>query len=197
MPDVSPFVHAIFGFALKLNPASVHAQAQAALDAAHAHHAAFDLGARETAELLLGLAYAESRYDMDALSRLECPPARACARVTSVWRKKTKPPYARPSWFCGPVQTGGRVAWDVCQRMRADPAFAYATAAQELIVWLNDPACRRLRGQQKLVCGLRGYAGGYAAIQRASLPYPYKVFRLARLIHGRVSRYAAQNKPSS
>ena len=193
--NISPLVHAIIGFALRINPGAAQAQAQAAIDASNVYHAALGLSQRDTAELLLGLAYAESRYDMDALSRIECLPRRPCRRITTVWRKKTKPRYARPSWFCGPVQTGGHVPWKVCQRMREDPAFAYASAAKELAVWLSDPVCRRLRGQKRLVCGIRGYAGGYAAVKKATLSYPYKIFKLSKLIHRRVDQYTAKNTP--
>lgn len=193
--DVHPFVHAIIGFALKLSPATVSAQAQAAVDAAKAHHTNLGLSEPDAAGLLLGLAYAESRYDMDALSRIECRPKQPCKRVTSVWRKKTKPQYAKPSWFCGPVQTGGHVSWATCQRMREDAAYAYETAARELAVWLKDPSCRRMHGQQKLVCGIRGYAGGYAAIKNGTLRYPFEVFRLAKIIDQRVRRYELKNIP--
>lgn len=193
--DVHALAHALLGFALKLTPAAATAHAQAAVSAAGTWHADLGLAPDETAELLLGLAYAESRYDMDALSRRECPPKQPCRRVTAVWRKKTKPRYARPSWFCGPVQTGGHVSWEECQRMREDATLAYATAARELHAWLRDPACRPHRGRARLVCGIRGYAGGYAAIRGGTLPYPHKVLVLAKAIRRRAAAFAARNSP--
>jgi hypothetical protein len=117
-------------------------------------------------ELLLAVAYVESRYDPRALSRVECETAdrASCVRKTGVWPKSTKPPKAQPSWYCGPLQSGGYVSWDECQKMRDDVAYGYSAGAKALVTWMRDPHCRQFKGELQLRCGLAGYNGGYAAV---------------------------------
>ncbi len=117
-------------------------------------------------ELLLSVAYIESRYDPRALSRIECEPddPESCARKTGVWNKATKPPKAKPSWYCGPMQTGGYVPWDECQKMRTDVAYAYGVGATHLREWFDDKRCARLPDDDRLRCALAGYNGGNAAL---------------------------------
>lgn len=112
-------------------------------------------------ELLLGIAFVESRFDERALSRLECD-GDDCTRKTGVWPRATRPPKARPSWFCGPMQTGGNVSWKECQRMRTDVAYGYQVGARELVVWMNDKQCRAKTDDERLRCALAGYNAGYA-----------------------------------
>lgn len=117
-------------------------------------------------EILLGIAYVESRYDPRALSRKECETAdpESCVRKTGVWPKATKPPKAKPSWFCGPMQTGGYVTWDECQKMRTDVAYAYGVGAEHLRAWLDDKRCAKLGDDDRLHCALAGYNGGNQAL---------------------------------
>ncbi len=117
-------------------------------------------------ELLLGVAYVESRYDQRALSRIECEPddPESCVRKTGAWHKATKPPRAKPSWFCGPLQSGGNVAWAECQRMRSDVLYGYRAGARELHAWLDDKRCARLDAVARLRCALAGYNGGNASV---------------------------------
>lgn len=133
------------------------------------------LRAADAAQLLLAMAYNESRYDSRALSRLEQRSDGTYHRVTGVWSRATPPAGAEPPWFCGPIQTGGRVPWDVCQRMRTDLTFAYATAMAELAGWYRDPACRGREQDARLACALHGYGGGYRMIQRGTHSYPRRV----------------------
>jgi len=114
-------------------------------------------------ELLLGIAHVESRFDERALSRLECE-GDDCKRKTGVWPRATRPPNARPSWFCGPMQTGGNVWWAECQKMRTDVDYGYRIGAKELTVWMDDKRCRDLSDSDRLRCALAGYNGGYAGV---------------------------------
>ena len=129
-------------------------------------------------ELLLGMAYIESRFDQTALSRLECPDdtAKTCKRVTTVWASDSKPAHAYPSWFCGPVQTGGNVSWEDCTRMKNDLTYGYETGAKELTIWLNDPHCASLPDDARLRCGLAGYGAGYNGVEiYTTMKYPTNV----------------------
>lgn len=173
-------------------------QARANADAAMA--AATD---RVPVELLLGMAYVESRYNPKALSRIECAPddPESCARKTGVWLKATRPPQARPSWFCGPLQTGGWVSWDECQKMRTDVAYAYRIGVRELTAWLDDKRCARLDDDVRLRCALTGYNGGNAAVAaHRESAYQSKYARFVLLQRDRVVRFveraATRQQPS-
>lgn len=140
-------------------------------------------------ELLLGIAYVESRYDSRALSRKECETddPDSCTRKTGIWPKATRPPKARPSWFCGAMQTGGYVPWAECQKMRTDVAYAYQIGAQHLQAWLDDKRCARLADDARLRCALAGYNGGNAGVAA------YKNSKYARWVllqRDRVVRFA-------
>lgn len=119
-------------------------------------------------ELLLGIAYVESRFDPRALSRVECETKNdpsTCARKTGIWTPSTRPPKAKPSWYCGPMQTGGYVPWAECQHMREDVTYAYQVGAEHLTAWLNDRRCHALRSSDaRLRCALAGYNGGNTAV---------------------------------
>lgn len=145
------------------------------------------------ADLLLSIAYVESRYDPRALSRKECETTApdSCTRKTGVWPKATKPPKAKPSWFCGPMQTGGYVPWDECQKMRTDVAYAYSVGVRELTKWLDDKRCAR-RGDDRLRCALAGYNGGNAAVaDYKSSKYARWVLTIRARIERSVVRAAA------
>lgn len=139
-------------------------------DQARIHVEAAEAAATEDVpvELLLGMAYVESRFDPRALSRVECTTKNdpsTCARKTGIWASSTRPPKAKPSWYCGPMQTGGYVSWAECQRMREDVPYAYQVGAEHLTAWLNDKRCRVLRSSgDRLRCALAGYNGGNVAV---------------------------------
>lgn len=132
-------------------------------------------------ELLLAMAYTESRYNPNALSRIECPKGK-CRRVTGVWASETMPPNARPSWFCGVTQVGGNVSWERCREFAHDIKLSYATAAEHLNTWLLVPQCRAKAGDDRLACALTGYGGGFKAIKLGTSTYPYRVMGVARMI---------------
>lgn len=188
--SLEPLIAAILAMALHLAPDVAREHVTAAVAAAHAHHAALQLSEHEAAELLLGMAYIESRYIPTALSRREPQAPGVYRRVTGIWAAHTPPPRARSPWFCGPLQAGGRVPWRVCQRMRTDLAYGYAAGAAELGVWYNDLACRSRPRDARLSCALHGYGGGYAAVAAGTHAYPAKVRRAARRIAGLAQRRA-------
>jgi hypothetical protein len=152
-------------------------------------------------ELVLGIAYVESRFDARALSRMECETAdrASCTRKTGIWTKATKPPKARPSWYCGPMQSGGYVPWTTCQKMRSDVAYGYQTGAEGLVAWMNDKRCRRLGKDAQLRCALAGYNGGNAGVAAYRT---HKYVNWVFLHRDRVVKFAAyaeqkQSKPGS
>src|SRR5215216_4891913 len=86
-------------------------------------------------ELLLAIAYIESRFDATATSRVE-----GRVRQTGSY-PSTQPPRAlRGSLYCGPLQTYA-ASWSQCLAMR-EPARAYGAAARELAQWIRDPRVR-------------------------------------------------------
>jgi len=103
--------------------------ASAAVDASTAHVAP---------ELLLAIAFVESRFDVTATSRVE-----GRKRRTGHYASTTPPSNlnARQSMYCGPLQTFAS-SWSECISLR-DPRVAYAAGADELEHWLRD---KRVRG---------------------------------------------------
>jgi hypothetical protein len=174
-------IAAIVAMSFKLPPE----QARMHVEAATAAALEYEL----PVELLLGVAYVESRYDARALSRLECETnvPESCVRKTGVWPLATKPPKARPSWYCGPLQSGGYVSWATCQKMRTDVTYGYAAGARELVTWLNDSRCRNLKDGQRLRCALAGHNGGNAALAHAAT---HKYVDWVLLARDRVIKFA-------
>lgn len=124
-------------------------------------------------ELLLAMAYIESRYDPTSLSRVE-----GNKRRTGPWRSKV-PPKAmdrRSSLFCGPLQTHART-WKQCLEQR-QLAVAYPKAVSELEDWLRD---RRVRG--RITKALAGYGCGNHGVNTGKCNrYPERVLRMKRKI---------------
>ena len=151
-------IAALIAMSSQLPPEQARAHVEAATAAAIEHEL--------PVELLLGIAYVESRYDERALSRMECATAdrTSCVRKTGIWPHATKPPKARPSWYCGPMQSGGYVPWAECQKMRDDVTYGYQAGTKGLVAWMNDSRCRRLGADAQLHCALAGYNGGNAAL---------------------------------
>lgn len=171
------------------------------VDYARAHVEAATMAAAEfhlPVELLLGMAYIESRFDPTALSRVECQ-GHDCKRVTGTWAGETAPPNARPTWYCGPMQTGGNVTWAECQRMRTDVTYGYHVGAKELTAWLNYPTCHAQHGDAQLRCALAGYGGGTSGVaQAATMKYPANVLWASQRVK-QFADYAAKKavKPGS
>jgi len=125
-----------FGLAMRLQAAQpdlafwdAYDHAAAAVDASTAH---------VEPELLLAIAFVESRFDVTATSRVE-----GKRRRTGHYASMNPPANlnAKQSMYCGPLQTFAG-SWAECISLR-DPHAAYAAGADELEHWLRD---RRVRG---------------------------------------------------
>jgi hypothetical protein len=139
----------------------------AAAHVAAAHAAATD---EIRPELLLAMAYVESRYSPYALSRMVDG-----ERRTGNWTPSRPPPFDRgTSLFCGPLQTRA-LSWKQCLSHR-DLTVAYHTSVRELTVWLRD---RRVRGN--IAKALAGYGcGNHGVTTGRCNRYPERVLRRAR-----------------
>lgn len=183
------YIAAIVALLLKLTSASpddVQKHVDAAMDAATRHAV--------PVELLLGMGFIESRYNANALSRMECID-KACKRVTGAWTATTPPVNARPSWFCGPLQSGGHVTWADCQKMRENIVYGYNAGARELVIWMHVPACRERTGVDKTRCALAGYGGGHPGIDAMStMAYPTNVLAITAKLRAFVHKRAREPK---
>jgi len=133
-----------------LAPAAAYADAVAANRAATAH---------VRPELLLAVAFVESRYDPTATSWVSAGDG---VRHTGHYAGTAPPARLDPhaSLYCGPLQTYA-ASWSACLRLR-DLDIAYAAGARELEQWLRD---RRVHGNVLLAlaghgCGNLGVATG-------------------------------------
>ncbi|HET7501313.1 MAG TPA: hypothetical protein VFK02_09935 [Kofleriaceae bacterium] len=134
----------------------------------YAHIAAAEAAATErvTGELLLGIAFIESRFDATAVSRVE-----GRVRRTGRYPWTAVPPKLDPraSLYCGPLQTFAP-SWSACLRLR-DLKAAYAAGAAEIERWLND---RRVRGNVSRA--LAGHGCGNHGVATAQCNgYPVRV----------------------
>ncbi len=144
-----------FGLAMRLQAAEpeltffdAYDHAAAAVDASTAH---------VPPELLLAIAFVESRFDVTATSRVE-----GKKRRTGHYARTTPPANlnTRQSMYCGPLQTFAG-SWSDCISLR-DPHVAYAAGADELEHWLRD---KRVRGDLSRAlaghgCGNHGVTTG-------------------------------------
>lgn len=135
-------------------------QAQAALEAATQEI---------PAEVLLAMAWIESRYSSGAISRIE-----GGVRRTGIPLWKTPPSNTR-SFFCGVTQVSAGDSWAECRRF-SNVTVAYRTTVIELNRWLSPRICNH-----KLNCALTGYSGGFPAIKSGNR-YAFTVMWRAKLI---------------
>jgi hypothetical protein len=150
----------------------------------HAAAATAAESAQIPAELLLGIAFVESRFDPTAVSRVE-----SGRRRTGSYRQTTAPAGLDPrgSLFCGPLQTFAS-SWSSCMQMR-NLDTGYAAATVELRQWLRDP---RVRGNT--VRALAGHGcGNFGAKTGVCNGYPERVLTIARQlrrrpVHGQAQR---------
>jgi len=168
MPTLTLFLQHL-GLALRLSAA--HPQLEAEQVLAHVHAAIEAATPEISAELLLAIAFVESRFDVTALSRIEGDQRRGgrypSTRPPPKWRRGT-------SLFCGPLQTFART-WQQCLDQR-ELTVAYTTAVEELGVWLRD---RRVRGD--LSRALAGYGCGNHGVKTGKCNrYPGRVLWQAR-----------------
>jgi hypothetical protein len=148
-------------------------QAVPTLDVEHAYaHASAALEAADRtspAELLLAIAYVESRYDATATSRVE-----GTVRKTGSYPVTTAPHYLRGTLYCGPLLTCAK-SWDQCVGMRV-LATGYSAGVTELNKWLRDP---RVRGN--LTRALLGHGCGNTGLKTGQCNrYPDRVLGFMR-----------------
>lgn len=140
---------------------------------AHAEAAAAAATDQLPAELLLGMAFVESRFDPTALSRVEGH-TRRTGRYAS-----TTPPAAldrKASLFCGPLQTYAPT-WSTCIAMR-DLRTAYRAGVVELSQWLRD---RRVHGSTTRALAGHG-CGNFGVLTGQCNGYPDRVLDMTRRI---------------
>jgi hypothetical protein len=139
------------------------------------------------ADLLVSIAFIESRFDTTATSRVE-----SGRRKTGHYSSTEPPRGLAGSLYCGPLQTYA-ASWSECLTMRV-PKQAYAAGAAELVKWLRD---KRVRGN--LTLALAGHGCGNAGVATGSCNnYPARVSfvraLLARAAPKRVSVRACMHK---
>ena len=143
------------------------------LPAAYAHIEAAEAAAsgQLTVELLLGLAFVESRFDPMAVSRVQ-----GHTRKTGSYLATTVPAHLDPraSLYCGSLQTFAS-SWATCLCLR-DVKVAYAAGAAELRQWLRD---RRVRGNLRHALAGHG-CGNYGVSAGRCNDYPERVLSMAR-----------------
>lgn len=156
-----------------LNAKEATIQAQAALEA-------------ETpdipAEVLLGIAWVESRYYPTAVSRIEKD-----SRVTGIPNWKS-PPKGTRSFFCGVTQINAGNSWKKCREAR-DVFLAYRTTVKELTAWMSPRICGK-----DLRCALTGYSGGFRALKSKTRLYANYVLRRADLIKKAIRKEGQDNE---
>lgn len=134
------------------------------------------------AELLLSMAYSESRYDPRATSRVS-----RGKRKGGIPKWKTPPEWVSGPYFCGVTQVAAKHSWKRCLELRDIP-LAYKTAVHEVTEWQR--ACRK--NKELMKCTLWGYGGGYPAIKKKTSTYPSRVLSRARRISDKVKQYRAE-----
>lgn len=140
---------------------------------AHAEAASRAATTHVDAELLLAIAFVESRFDPTATSRVE-----AGKRRTGHYPSTSAPANLdrRASLYCGPLQTFAG-SWTDCVALRDLPS-AYAAGASELQQWLRD---KRVRGD--LTLALAGHGCGNAGVTTGKCNnYPGRVLWIARTL---------------
>lgn len=138
---------------------------------AHVRAAAAASTERVPTELLLAIAFVESRYDVHAVSRVE-----GKKRVVGRYPYSVAPKKLRKgtSLYCGPLQTFA-ANWEQCLEQR-DLNVAYTSATKEIENWLKD---RRVRGD--MTRALAGYGCGNKGVRTGKCNrYPGRVLWQAR-----------------
>ncbi len=121
------------------------------------------------AQLLLAIAYVESRYDPTATSRIE-----GDVRRTGRYPSTTPPRNLRGTLYCGPLQTYA-ASWQRCLAMR-ELANGYGAAVDELSRWSRDP---RVRGN--VTRALLGHGCGNHGLKTSRCNgYPARVLQFMR-----------------
>lgn len=164
-----------------LPPEVAYAHAEAASDAATE---------QVPAELLLGIAFVESRFDPTAVSRVE-----GGTRKTGHYASSAAPASLdrRSALYCGPLQTYAP-SWSACMAMR-DLGTGYTAAVAELTQWLRD---RRVHGSTSRALAGHG-CGNHGVVTGECNGYPRRVLDMTRRFRdrGRVERPTAPRAVAS
>ena len=140
------------------------------------------------ADLLLGVAFVESRFDPRWVSRVE-----GGKRVYGLVLTDTPPRRLdkRKSLYCGPLQTHAPT-WEHCLQQRDDLHVAYRASASELTSWLRD---RRVRGA--IPRARAGYGCGNHGVRTGKCNrYPGRVLYQARRFAGEINADHRAARPS-
>lgn len=168
MPSLTLFLQHL-GLALRLTATYPALEVTDAM--AHAHAATLASTPQITPELLLAIAFVESRFDPLAVSRVE-------GKRRRVGHYPSTEPPARlrkgKSIYCGPLQTFA-ASWDECMQQR-ELRVAYASGAKEIGRWLRD---KRVRGD--MTRALAGYGCGNRGVRTGKCNrYPGRVLWQAK-----------------
>jgi hypothetical protein len=184
MPDLTPILQTI-ELALRLWIAVPELPFETAYEHAEAAMHASTSTPAVAPELLLAMAYVESRYDATATSRVV-----GGQRRTGSYPSTRAPAGLQPRFglYCGPLQAQAWT-WERCMALRV-LEHGYGTGAGELARWLRDP---HVRG--KVALALAGYAGGYIGVaDRYCRGYPARVLWLERRIKSIELRWPVRAK---
>jgi hypothetical protein len=150
----------------------------------HVHAAMLAADELAPAEVLLAMAWVESRYTTTGVSRLECR-ADGCHRRTGPW-PGPKPQYFAAPYFCGYHGAKAR-SWAACRDLAGEGLESYVRAADHLHAWWRfcgrDGLARR--HGDRLSCAVAGYNGGVAGARAGRTAYSVQViYRARRLAAG-------------
>lgn len=168
MPSLTLFLQHL-GLALRLT--ATHPQLSAEDALAHARAATVAATPQVSAELLLAMAFVESRFNPVALSHIEGQQRRVTRHPSlkppARWRRGT-------SLYCGPLQTFA-LTWKDCLAQR-ELQVGYNAGAREIESWLRD---RRVRGD--MTRALAGYGCGNRGVKTGKCNrYPGRVLWQAK-----------------
>lgn len=158
------------------NKAQANAPTYLTADTAMLHAVAAKMAAtpQVSADLLIGMAWVESRYYPTATSRLENG-----VRVVGIPKWTDPPAYVTGPFFCGVTQAEAEYSWARCIELR-NIFTVYQTTAIELGKWFRSPSCTS--ADDLLQCVLWGYGGGHPAIEAKTSTYPARVIWRAGLL---------------
>ena len=141
-------------------------------------------------ELLLSIAFIESRYDITATSRVERGKRKTGRHASTIPPRDLD---KTASLYCGALQTSAS-SWEQCIQLR-DSRNAYAAATIELQTWLRD---RRVGGDIKRALAGHG-CGNYGVRTGRCNRYPERVLAAQRRLFepAATGRVAARRNPSS
>lgn len=140
-----------------------------------------------SAELLLAQSWKESRWTIDAVSRVEVHEGHR-ERVGGTWKWGKKfPSYFRGPYFCGASQVE-RYTEKSCRAIGIDLKSNYAEAVSHLYDWLAY--CKKAK-KPGLDCAFAGYGGGVKATKRKGKAWRYgqNTQRLGRAFQEKVRKY--------